>query len=171
MATDAIRLANEIGQDIMADYPGVVALDSPHRGDEGRVIHGVSIGTSESGFGNSVYIFAPDDYMVRFYVRREYVEPFLTPVLTGPAAAYAKNHENLKVHPEEPWMSLVANGGFLRISMDRLEYVLNKQRYMRMLRFVIDAEKMCMMDLDDFEGEDNLMMLSDDDDEEEVGEA
>ena len=161
MATDAIRLANEIGQDIMADYPGVVALDSPHRVDAERVMHGISIGTSESGFGNSVYIYAVATDRIRVYMRKEYLEPLLTPVLTGPAAAYAENRENMKFHPDEPWLCLVTDGNFLRISMDRLEYVLNKQRYMRMLRFVIDAEKMCMMDLDDFEGEDNLMVSDD----------
>ena len=45
-------------------------------------------------------------------------------------------------------MSFLTSSGFLRISMDRLEYVLNRQRYMRMLRFVLDAEKMHTMELE-----------------------
>jgi hypothetical protein len=46
------------------------------------------------------------------------------------------------------------------MSMDRLGYVLNKQRYMRVLRFVLDAEKLEVAGdkLLDFEDEGNLMV-------------
>ena len=64
------------------------------------------------------------------------------------------------MHPEEPWLNFRHDGMFMRMSMDRLGYILNKQRYMRVLRFVLDAEKLEVAGdkLLDFEDEGNLMV-------------
>lgn len=148
MATDAIRLANDISLEMAADYPGVVAVNTSARTGDGRILQGLSMGLTYWHIMNPIYILAVADDRVRFYLREEPLKPLLTPVLPGPGAAYTENRESMQVHPEEPSMSFLTSSGFLRISMDRLEYDRNKERYMRMLRFVLDAEKMRTMELE-----------------------
>lgn len=156
--TNADRLTHDIGVDIMTDYPGCVVVEATTRTEQLVVVPGISIGWTLDSFANPVYVFPITDDMIRIYLRKTPLMPLLTPVLPGPDRAYVVNRETLHVHPDEPPMSMFESKGFLRASMDRLEYTLHKQRYARMIRFALDAKKMDVMKLEDFSGPGKLMM-------------
>jgi hypothetical protein len=144
----ALELVREMERDLMAEYPGVTV----GRTDDAEMD---SVGTMDV---RSVYLKAWPPDRIRIFIRMDCVEPYIHPPLILPQGRPAS--VNIKVHPEEPWLNFRHDGMFMRMSMDRLGYVLNKQRYMRVLRFVLDAEKLEVAGdkLLDFEDEGNLMV-------------
>ena len=147
--TAGLRLIDQIvSRDLMAS-----SSDTFSGTGINRVRTGTTVGTTTLAALNSVYLEACPNDRVRIRLRMEYLEPYLMDgqVMVGPAAPL--NRANLRIHADEPVMSFPHDGVFLRISMNSGEYALNRLRYLRMLRFVLDAEDLSMAELEDFETE------------------
>ena len=118
-----------------------------------RVRIGTTVGTTTLAALNSVYLEACPNEQIRISLRMEHIKPYILDglALVGPTASPFR--ARLRVHPDEPVMSFPHDGVFIHIRMDRPRYTLYKLRYLRTLRFVLDAEDLGMAELEDFETE------------------